>query len=280
MSRQYPLFGAFGLRTLGICLLFMCMSDSTKAESASQEPVNPPIIAAATNIKLALDSIITQYQQETGQVIRVSYGASGNFIAQIQHGAPFELLLSADEFYPNALHRLGLTLGEGRVYATGRLALVAPHGSPLSLDPEFKGLKTLMAQAKLRRFAIANPQHAPYGARAKEALKALGLWDTLQPKLVLGENVSQALQFALSGSTQGGIVALSLVKTPGFAQRGRYISLPESLHQPLRQRMVLMKNASRASKDFYEYLLLPQAQAVFADFGFLVPREQLNAEGN
>jgi molybdate transport system substrate-binding protein len=249
--------------------LFLALALLSSTPAMAQEP--GPIIAAAANIKFALDKIIDKYQEETGLNVRVSYGASGNFLAQIQHGAPFELLLSADEFYPKALHQLGLTLGEGQVYAIGRLALVAPKLSPLSLDPELKGLASLIEQGQLSHFAIANPQHAPYGERAKEVLEQLGLWEKLEGKLILGENVSQALQFALSGSTQGGIVALSLVKTPQFNRQGRYLVLPQSLHQPLTQRMVLMKQASSASKDFYQYLLQAQSQAIFMAFGFETP---------
>jgi molybdate transport system substrate-binding protein len=259
------------INSMKLSSLFLALALLSSTPTMAQEP--GPIIAAAANIKFALDNIIDKYQEETGIKVRVSYGASGNFLAQIQHGAPFELLLSADEFYPKALHQLGLTLGEGQVYAIGRLALVAPKLSPLSLDPELKGLASLIEQGQLSHFALANPMHAPYGQRAQEVLEQLGLWEKLEGKLILGENVSQALQFALSGSTQGGIVALSLVKTPQFSEQGRYIVLPQSLHQPLMQRMVLMKQASPASHAFYNYLLQPQSQAIFVAFGFEVPEQ-------
>ena len=251
---------------ISICLLLLSLSLGITTQAMAND--KGPLIAAAANVKLALDTIIADYHRDTGANIRVTYGSSGNFVAQIQHGAPYELMLSADEFYVNQLAALGFTQGEGHIYAIGRLALVVPHGSPLSLDAELNGLKLLLAKGELKRFAIANPKHAPYGERAVEVLTASGNWPRIQNKLILGENVSQALQFALSGSTQGGIVALSLVQHAEFKQHGRYIALPETWHKPLNQRMALIKHASIQAKDFYEYLLLPQTQQTFTEFGF------------
>ena len=169
-----------------------------------------PAIAAASSIKFALDDVAKQFQQDTGARVRITYGSSGNFVAQIKHGAPFELFLSADERYTNQLSHAGQTQGSGAVYAVGKLALAAPKSSPLELDDQLNGVKQLLKNQQLKRFAIANPDHAPYGERAEEVLKNLDLWQTIQPQLIFGENVSQAAQFALSGSTQGGLVALSL----------------------------------------------------------------------
>ncbi|MEZ8186827.1 MULTISPECIES: molybdate ABC transporter substrate-binding protein [Shewanella] len=231
-----------------------------------------PAIAAAANIKFAVDEIATRFQQQTGLELRISYGSSGNFITQIQHGAPFEMMLSADEGYIDKLHQAGFTQDEGIVYAIGRLALAAPKASPLILDPELVGLRQLIDDGKLSRFAIANPDHAPYGVSAREVLKAKGLWDALQPMLILGENAGQATQFTISGSTQGGIVPLSLVLTPEFAKRGNYVIIPDVLFQPLNQRMALMPQASETAERFYQYMQSNEARQVLTQFGFNLPK--------
>jgi molybdate transport system substrate-binding protein len=135
------------------------------------------------------------------------------------------------------------------------------------------GLKQAIDGNLVRRFAIANPEHAPYGRAAEQALRKLGLWDALQGKLVLGENVSQAAQFATSGSTQGGIFAYSLALAPGVAQQGQYVLLPEDLHAPLRQRMVLVKGAGETARAFYAYLQQPAARKILTQYGFVLPAE-------
>ncbi|WP_351077796.1 molybdate ABC transporter substrate-binding protein [Shewanella sp. CAL98-MNA-CIBAN-0140] len=231
-----------------------------------------PAIAAAANIQFAVDEIAIRFQQKTGLAVRVSYGSSGNFVTQIQHGAPFEMMLSADESYIDKLHQAGYTQDSGVIYAIGRLALAAPKKSPLILDANLVGLRQLIDDGKLSRFAIANPDHAPYGERAREVLKTKGLWDMLQPTLILGENAAQATQFTISGSTQGGIVPLSLVLTPAFAKRGNYVVIPDSLYQPLNQQMALMPNASETTERFYQYMQSVEAQEVLTQFGFNLPQ--------
>jgi molybdate transport system substrate-binding protein len=179
--------------------------------------------------------------------------------------------MSADEDYVLRLAELGFTLDKGTLYAIGRIAMIAPHGSRLGVDGRLQGLRAALGEGRLARFAIANPQHAPYGRRAEEALKRAGLWDSIQPKLVFGENVSQAAQYATTGSAEGGIIAYSLALSPNVARLGTYALIPEDWHQPLRQRMVLLKNATSAAKDFYAYIQQPAARRVFKRFGFLLP---------
>ncbi|TVP13819.1 molybdate ABC transporter substrate-binding protein [Shewanella sp. KCT] len=252
------------------CLLLLGVTPSWAAEV--------PAIAAASNIKFALDKIAADFTKDTGKRVRISYGSSGNFVAQLRHGAPFELFLSADDKYIYQLHKLGVTQSDGEIYAIGRLALAAPKRSPLSLDAELVGVKTLLEQGGLKRFAIANPDHAPYGERAREALQHLGLWQPLQPYLIYGENVSQAAQFALSGSTDGGIVALSLAMAPQFRAASHYVALPSEWHSPMNQRMVLTPKAGETAKAFYAYLSQAKARAVFLEFGFGLPGDSLGNE--
>ncbi|MFT5234696.1 MAG: molybdate transport system substrate-binding protein [Shewanella sp.] len=230
-----------------------------------------PVIAAASNIKFALDELAQKFTQDSGLKVRISYGSSGNFVAQIKHGAPFQMFMSADEKYIEQLAKSGVTVDDGVLYAVGRLAIAAPMNSPLQLDPELKGLQALIDSGELKRFAIANPDHAPYGERARALLKKLGLWESITPKLIYGENVAQAAQFAVSGSTQGGIIALSLAIAPQFQKMGHYQALPESLHEPIYQRMVLINKAGSTAKAFYAYLQTDAARKVFSDFGFGLP---------
>jgi molybdate transport system substrate-binding protein len=138
----------------------------------------------------------------------------------------------------------------------------------LVLDEKLDGLKQLMDTQALKRFAIANPDHAPYGERAKEALQNLGLWQKIQPQLIFGENVSQAAQFALSGSTQGGLIALSLASAERFKSRANYVVIPQSLYSPLKQRMVLTLKAGQTANEFYHYIQTDKAQHIFAEYGF------------
>ena len=233
-----------------------------------------PVIAAAADLQFALAEIAQRFTQESGKSVRLSFGSSGNFYRQIQQGAPFQVYLSADEAYPLALARQGLALNEGVLYAIGRIVILVPHGSPLQADAELKGLAAALTGNHLRRFAIANPEHAPYGRAAQAALAKAALWDPIQPFLVLGENAAQATQFATAGAAQGGIVPLSLARSPQIAKRGKFALIAEDWHPPLRQRMVLLKNAGHTAQAFYRYLQTPPAREVFRRYGFTLPGEE------
>jgi len=248
-------------------LLLFLMSSGVQAQ------VDAPAIAAASDLKFALEDIATRFRADTRREVRLSFGSSGNYFRQIGQGAPFQLFLSADEDFVFKLHDSGRTEDRGVLYATGRIVLFAPKGSSWTADARMGGLKQALDGNAVRRFAIANPEHAPYGRAAEQALRKLGLWDALQGKLVLGENVSQAAQFAGSGSTQGGIFAYSLALAPGIAQQGQYVLLPEDLHAPLRQRMVLVKGAGETARAFYAYLQQPAARKIFTQYGFVLPAE-------
>lgn len=230
-----------------------------------------PNVAAAADLKFALSEIAASYEKDTGQTVKLSFGSSGNFARQIPQGAPFELFLSADEDYILKLVAEGWMQGEGRLYAIGRIALLVPHGSKLAADSELKDLVAAVADGRIERFAIANPEHAPYGRAARSALQRVGVWEKLQGKLVLGENVAQAAQFATSGSAQGGIVAWSLAKSPEVARLGSAALIPESWHPPLRQRMALTRKAGNEARRFYDYLQQPAARTVFERYGFSLP---------
>jgi molybdate transport system substrate-binding protein len=246
---------------------------SANAQPATQASTAAPLVAAASDLQFALDEIVARFQRDTRIAPRVTYGSSGNLARQIEQGAPFELFLSADEAYVDRLAARGLTQGDGALYATGRIVLFAPHGSPLEPDPGLRNLAARLASGESGRLAIANPEHAPYGRAAEQALRSLGVWEAVQPKLLLGENVAQAAQFASSGNADGGIIAYSLARAPALRERGTFALLPESLHAPLRQRMVLLQRASPAAARFYDYLRSPASRAILGQYGFVLPED-------
>lgn len=230
-----------------------------------------PGVAAASDLKFALDEIARAWARESGAAVRLTYGSSGNFRRQIAEGAPFELFLSADESYVLALAKDGRLEDEGVPYAVGRLVLFAPAGSPVDPERGLAGLAALARAGRVDKIAIANPAHAPYGRAAREALQGSGAWAALEGRVVLGENVSQAAQFAVSGNASAGLFAYSLTFTPAVAGRGRFALVPESLHAPLRQRMALVKGAGGEARAFYRYLQGPAARAIFTRYGFSLP---------
>ena len=232
-----------------------------------------PVIAAAADLKFALTEIAAAFKADTGNGVTLSFGSTGNFARQIRQGAPFQMFLAADEQYVLDLAHDGYTRGDGQLYAVGRIVMIVPKGSALKPDGTLQSLKAALAAGTITHFAIANPDHAPYGLRAKEALQHQGLWDAIEPKLVLGENVSQAAQFALSGDAQGGIIAYSLAVSPEVSALGDYDLIPIDFHEPLDQRMVLLKSAGPVAEAFYAYMNTPPARAIMKKYGFALPGE-------
>ena len=233
-----------------------------------------PVVAAAADLQFALEEVSRQFTSDTRRSVKLSFGSSGNFVRQLEQGAPFQLFLSADEAFVFRLAKAGRTLDDGALYAMGRIGIFVPKGSPLKADGSLEDLRAALKDGRLVAFAIANPEHAPYGQRAEEALQKAGLWDAIRPRLVLGENVSQAAQFATSGSTQGGIIADSLARSPQIARTGTFALIPVDWHRPLAQRMVLMKGAGPTAKAFYAYLQRPEARTILQYHGFALPIER------
>ena len=232
-----------------------------------------PVVAAASDLQFAITEIAARFEADTGQSVRLAMGSTGNFARQIREGAPFQVFMAADESFVADLHRDGFTRDAGDLYALGRIAVTVPPGSPLAPDGSLESLRQALDAAQITRFAIANPDHAPYGMRAREALQHAGLWEAIRPFLVLGENVAQAAQFALSGNAEGGIIALSLALAPEVAARGRHDPIPQDYHSPLRQRMALLNGAGPVAEAFYAYMQAPEARAIMARYGFLLPED-------
>lgn len=232
-------------------------------------------VAAASDLKFVLAELIDQFHKRTGVRVEATFGSSGNFARQIRQGLPVDLFLSADEAWVEQLAVAGLTrrlpggqVDTGTLYGLGRIALYVARDSSIALDERLIGLQA--SWSRITKFAIANPEHAPYGRAAREALQQLGLWERLRPKLVLGENIAQATQFVATGAAQAGITALSLALGSEVARQGRHIALSERLHAPLRQRMVLMRQASPAALQLYEFLQGRGARELLQRYGFTV----------
>jgi molybdate transport system substrate-binding protein len=256
---------------LAAALLLMAAWASAEAQPL---PADQPIVAAAADLQFALQEVAAAFHTDTGATVRLTFGSSGNFARQIRQGAPFQLYLSADESYVYDLARDGLTRDDGTLYAIGRIVLIARHDSPLRPDAALENLAAALAEGRISRFAIANPEHAPYGKRAEEALRHRGLWEALEPKLVMGENVSQAAQFAVSANAEGGIVAYSLALSERVSAHAAYALIPAEWHSPLRQRMVLVKRAGPVAERFYDYLQQPAARTILRRYGFALPGEE------
>ena len=250
------------------CLLIWNGAASANADQAT------PAVAAAADLKFALPEIALAFERESGRKLRLSFGSSGMLAQQITQGAPFELFFSADENYVAMLQRNGRGEDGGRPYAFGRIALFIPNGSPVQADRNLRDLAAAARDGRLTRLAIANPEHAPYGRAAREALQHLGIWETLGDKLVLAENAAQAAQFAASGSAQAGIVPLSLTRAADLATRGAFVTLPEAWHSPLRQRMVLVRGAGNTARQFYAFMQTPAARSILERHGFTANSER------
>ena len=240
--------------------------------AASAPAQKPPAIAAAANLNFVLTEISGQFARDHGLRVELVFGASGTLTRQILDGAPFELFLAADEEFPARLAAAGLTRDAGVVYAIGRLVIFAPQGSPLTVDGRLEGLARLVTARGVTRFAIANPDVAPYGRAAEAVLRKRGVWDAIRPRLVLGDTIAQAAQFAVTGNAVGGLIAHSLALAPGFAGRGTYAVIPDADYPPLRQRMVLLERAGPTTSQFYAYLQGEAARATFKRHGYAVPQ--------
>jgi molybdate transport system substrate-binding protein len=227
-------------------------------------------VAAAADLSSVFPSVAARFEKETGKKVRMNFGASGEFYLQIENGAPFDLFFSADMLYVRRLEFEGL-LEPGSVYkyAVGKLVLYVPNGSVVK--PE-QGLRALLSPG-VRKIAIANPQHAPYGRAAVEALKSEGLYDAVQSKLVLGENISQTAQFVQSGNADAGILALSLALSPAMSSSGRFAELPVTDYAPLVQAAGILKSSKEkaTAAAFLDYLRHPEIARLLAHYGFALP---------
>mgnify|MGYP000865827708 CR=1 FL=1 len=227
-------------------------------------------IAAAADLKFAMDEIVTSFKKSHPRdQIEVIYGSSGKFFTQIQNSAPYDLYFSADITYPRQLADKGFAASVVTSYAVGRIVLWSNSRNAAGMT-----LESLLDPA-IKKVAIANPRHAPYGKRAEEALRSLRLWDKVQPKLVFGENIAHTAQFVQTGNAQAGIIALSLALNPELAKKGGYYLIPDNLHQPLEQGFIITKRAAdrQLARTLADYMGSKPARSIMTKYGFVLPNE-------
>jgi molybdate transport system substrate-binding protein len=231
-------------------------------------------VAAAADLSTALPEIVAAYSKQSGQAVKLSFGSSGNLTTQIQNGAPFDVFFSADESYPAQLIEGGLAEKDSLYrYAVGRLVLWVPNDVPV--DVQKLEIKLLLDPA-IKKIAIANPAHAPYGRAAEAALKHLGVYDQISSKLVLGENISQTAQFVESGNAQAGMLALSHALSPNLKDKGHYWTVPLDAYPTLNQAAVVLSKSKQqaAARKFLDFVRGPEGSSLLKKYGFSLPEEK------
>ena len=245
-----------GLGALGLAVLL----------AAAPAHADEALVAVAANFAGAVEAIGGEFAKDTGHSIQVTTGATGKLYAQIGEGAPFAVLLSADARTPAMLEAEGNAVAGTRfTYAVGKLSLWSADSGRIGADP-----KAALTAADTLHVAIANPDLAPYGVAAREALTAMGVWDTIQPKIVMGENIGQTFSMVDSGAAQMGFVATSAVEAPGQEPKGSRYDVPQELFEPIRQDAVLLTagEGNAAAIAFLNYLKGDKAKAIIASFGY------------
>ena len=251
-------------KCFGVLSVWLLFSGATSAQTTS--------VAVAANMKDAFTAINSAYIASGKPEMRIVYGASGNFATQIMNGAPFNLLISADEYYPLELFKNGKTINAGKVYAIGSLAILTKNSSGIKLGSDKAELAKVIGKAN--KIAIAKPELAPYGRAAVEYLKATGVWDLAKDKLVYADNVGMATMYVATGAADLGFTALSLAKSPELAQDTSYMELDRTLYEPIKQRMVLIKGASLEANDLYQFMQSPKAKQILTQYGYGLPNHQ------
>jgi molybdate transport system substrate-binding protein len=244
------------------CLSVLCLLFAVCCPLHAEEVT----VAAASDLNFAIKEIIQKFEQSTGHKVRLTLGSSGNFYAQIVNGAPFDVFLSADINYPAELEKSGKAVpGSTFTYGIGAISLWVPKDS--RIDVERLHMKALL-DPSVRKIAIGNPEHAPYGRAAVAAMQTAKIYDQVKSKLVLGENISQAAQFVQSRAADIGIIAFSIATSGPMLGTGRHWRIPSNMHPPIEQGAVLLKRGGTAARAFHEWLRGPEAQKVFEKYGF------------
>jgi molybdate transport system substrate-binding protein len=234
------------------------------------------LVAAAADLNFAIKDIIAEFEQKTGHHVKLSLGSSGNFYSQISNGAPFELYFSADIGFPRKLEEAHLTVPNTLFpYAVGRIVVWVPKDSPI--DVQQLGITSLL-DPSIKKIAIANPKHAPYGRAAVAALKHFDLYDKVEEKFVLGENISQTAQFVQSGNADIGIIALALAVAPSLKEAGRYWEIPLTAYPRMEQGGVILETARKNGnlevvKQFADWMTAPTGREVLKRYGFFMPED-------
>lgn len=245
-----------------LCVLVVFLQSCTTRTASRPVEIT---VAAASDLTGAFEEVAKEFQAAKNIKVVFNFGSSGMLARQIENGAPFDLFASANVDYVNQLEQKGLIMPDTKkLYARGRITLWTLKDSPIRIEKVSD-----LTRTEVKRVAIANPEHAPYGMAAREALERSGVWEAVKPKLVYGENIRQTLQYAQTGNVEVAIVALSL----SMQSDGRWVLVPEELHKPLDQGLAVIKGAKDegAARDFVDFILGPQGQAIMKKFGFTLP---------
>jgi molybdate transport system substrate-binding protein len=261
-----------------LCWCGLLIGCKKQVQTATTTPATAPVnllnIAAAADLHFALDAVAQKFREShAGIDVAITYGSSGNFFSQISNHAPFDLFLSADTSYPAKLLASGEAMkGSEFNYAIGRIVLWAPNGS--KFDPATRKMDAL-SDPDIKRIAIANPDHAPYGRATEAALKKHNLWDKLGPKIVKGSNISETATMVQSGGADVGIIALSLAMAPSMKDAGTYYDIPLEDYPTMNQEGVILSYAKNpdAAGQFKQFLMGEEARKILQQFGFAIPRE-------
>jgi molybdate transport system substrate-binding protein len=240
---------------------------------AAAKPCGTITVAAASDLTYAMKEIAANFEKATGCTVLLSMGSSGNFLTQIENGAPFDVFFSADIAYPKKLETEALAApGSTYLYAIGKIVLWTRKDSRVDVAKGFSALR----DSSVHKISIANPEHAPYGRAAEEALRVAGVYDAVKDRLVLGENISQAAEFVQSGNADAGIVALSLVMSPAMKDEGRSWNIPENLYAPIEQGavVVLTSKNPQGAQQYMNYVKTPATAALLARYGFTPPPQK------
>jgi molybdate transport system substrate-binding protein len=254
-------------RVLIAAILLLCTAVEV---SANKKQIR---VAAAADLQAAMPEIAKAFESQNDVRIDVVYGSSGNFYAQIQNGAPIDLFFSADSEYPKRLEAAGFADANASVvYGLGKIVLWMPANAACDLTRQ--GWNCLL-DASVKKIAIANPEHAPYGRAAEAALRKAGVYDLAKTKLVLGENISQAAQFVQSGNAQAGIIAYSLAISPAMRDGKRW-EIAQEMYPSIEQTMVVLKTAKEksAAQEFVKFVTQGPGKAILLQFGFQPPPEK------
>jgi molybdate transport system substrate-binding protein len=250
-----------------ICKLALLLVSASVTLSSQEVTPKEISVAAASDLQFVFKEVAARFEKATGNTVKLSFGSSGNFFSQIQNGAPYDLFFSADFDYPQKLDSMGLVeSGTLQQYATGKLVLWTANDSGLDLG---NGLSVLL-EPKVKKIAVANPIHAPYGRAAVAALKSAGIYDKVADRLIYGENVSQAAQFASSGNAQVGILALSIAVSPMMKSNGKYFVLNENSYPRMDQAVVVLKSSKQKeiAECFMDFIKGAGMTALMRRYGF------------
>jgi molybdate transport system substrate-binding protein len=235
-------------------------------------PAQEITVAAAADLQFAMQEVGARFQQESGKTVKLIYGSSGNFAQQLQNGAPFDMFFSANLDYPRQLEGAGLTEpGTLYQYAIGKIVVWVPNASKLDVS---SGLKALL-DPSIKKIAIANPEHAPYGKAAVAAMQKENIYEQVKNKFVLGENISQTASFVASGSADVGVVALSLALSPNMKDKGRYAEVPAGDYPAIEQACVIMRSSKNkdVAEQFLKFVQSLPIRDLLQKYGFAIPRQ-------